>query len=87
MTSKFEFVVEDQAREAERVVERLVAQAKTVQEQMERLQENLAANGVNANINELGELQGRGLELDRLCGEFGVHKIMSKRLQFASQDA
>jgi hypothetical protein len=68
----FDFALEDQQREADHIAGRLASQAEYCKNKLERLIENLQANGRKANINSLGELQMSGLELDRLCGELGV---------------
>jgi hypothetical protein len=80
-------LIDEQRREADKAVERLHGQAERVKARTEDLIANLDQRGREANINELGELQGSGVELDRLCGEFGVHVQVLGRMEAAESFA
>jgi hypothetical protein len=54
-------------RELERVHARLLASTKHLAESMTRLAERIEREGVEARVNELGEVQSLGPDIDRLC--------------------
>lgn len=57
------------SREIESRIERLKDEANTLINRMQRLVENLDRDGANASINSSGEVQGKGSDVDILCGE------------------
>ena len=58
------------------IIERLMYKAKYIEDKMKDLYGKLDDEGMDSNINTLGELQSLGPDLDRLCGEFGQIKEM-----------
>ncbi len=72
------------SREYESLLEKVDRQAGWIIEKMQRLQAGIArAREVGAgalSINGLGELQGQGPELDRLCGELDAQRQLVERL-------
>ena len=61
---------------------RLLTQARTISERMMTFADRLEREGVGRQVNELGELQGLGLELDRLCAVFAEKQRKVKELEF-----
>ncbi len=67
MMKKADYMIEDAEREVARVHELLVTTASSLADRMTRLAERLERDGVVASVNELGEVQGLGANVDRLC--------------------
>jgi hypothetical protein len=65
--NKAEFMLQDAEREVARVHEMLVAKADDLGDRMTQLALRLHREGVVASVNELGEVQGLGADVDRLC--------------------
>jgi hypothetical protein len=64
-----EFLLRDAQRDVERVHRTLVRKAGHLADAMNRLGERLEHEGLEAGVNEHGEVQGLGTDVDRLCGE------------------
>jgi hypothetical protein len=68
----------------DRLLEKLDARAAGIAETMERLRASIArsreTDPSTLSINGLGELQGQGPELDRLCGEVAAQRDLVRRL-------
>jgi len=68
----------------DRLLEKLDARAAGIAETMERLRASIArsreTDSSTLSINGLGELQGQGPELDRLCGEVAAQRDLVRRL-------
>lgn len=58
----------------------IVRCATNIQQKMQRLVANFNEDGVEANFNSLGEVQGTGSELDRLLGELTTMRKMYETL-------
>lgn len=54
-------------RELERVHQVLFEHSRRLAEQMSRVAARLEAEGVDAHVNPLGEVQGAALDIDRAC--------------------
>jgi hypothetical protein len=72
------------SRDYENLLEKVDRQAGWIIEKMQRLQASIArardAGPSALSINGLGELQGQGPELDRLCGELDAQRQLVGRL-------
>ncbi len=68
----------------DRLLEKLDTQAASIADTMGRLRASIARSRETdpsaLSINGLGELQGQGPELDRLCGEVTAQRQMVRRL-------
>lgn len=77
-------LVRDASLEYDRLLEKLDEQAGWIAEKMERLQASIARSretGPSAlSVNGLGELQGQGPELDRLCATVSGQRDHVRRL-------
>lgn len=60
--------------------EEIVAAAGRIQDQMQRLIAGFETDGIEVNFNTLGEIQGKGSELDRLLGELATMRKMYQNL-------
>ncbi len=58
----------------------IVRCATHLQQKMQRLVANFNDDGIEANFNSLGEVQGTGSELDRLLGELTTMRKMYETL-------
>jgi hypothetical protein len=56
--------------EVERTHTSLLRGAKYLAERLTRLVEQLESEGLDANVNALGEVQSSGFDVDRLCVQF-----------------
>lgn len=65
-----EILEEHMRTNLERIRIGLIWKAEEVGRTAQRLLKRLGEQGCNATVNRLGELQGTGSELDRLCAEF-----------------
>lgn len=82
--TKLDYAVEDADRQLENLKSQLDLRAGCLKDTLSRLQRRLETEGVTANINELGEVQGQGHEVDRLCALFKAqqdHCKVLRRLQ------
>jgi hypothetical protein len=61
------YLLEDAERAVVRAHEALADKASYLAERMTRLAARLGSEGASASINELGEVQGLGSDVDRLC--------------------
>ncbi|HJU22840.1 MAG TPA: hypothetical protein VJ891_10055 [Casimicrobiaceae bacterium] len=57
-------------RRAAHAREELTKKARYLADDMNRLAARLDAQGADAHVNSLGEVQRQGADIDRLCGEF-----------------
>jgi hypothetical protein len=77
-------LLEDAGRDYDRLLEKLDAQAGYIAEKMARLRANIArsreTDPSTLSVNGLGELQGQGPDLDRLCGEVEAQRALVRRL-------
>jgi hypothetical protein len=68
----------------ERLLDKLEGHAASISDTMDRLRTSIARSRVTGpsalSINGLGELQGQGPELDRLCGEVTNQRDLVRRL-------
>ena len=62
--------------------ETLIGKARWLKEDMERLVRNLEEGST---INSIGEVQGRGGEIDRLCGLYAEFKRLAEELRAARE--
>ena len=69
-TTKASLLAHDQQRQVVYARDRLVQQAAVVRDAAQRIIDGLDKYGEDYSINELGELQSRGFELDRLCSVY-----------------
>ncbi|MGH7296530.1 MAG: hypothetical protein ACRELB_16450 [Polyangiaceae bacterium] len=60
-------MMDDAVRPVSRLHGELVDKATYLAERMTRLAARLREEGVDASVNELGEVQGLGADVDRLC--------------------
>jgi len=65
--NRTDLLMDDAVRPVTRLHGELVDKASYLAERMTRLAERLRREGVDASINELGEVQGLGADVDRLC--------------------
>ncbi len=65
--NKTAYLLEDAERAVVRAHEALADKASYLAERMTRLAARLGSEGGNASVNELGEVQGLGADVDRLC--------------------
>jgi hypothetical protein len=74
----------DATLEYERLLAKLDEHAASIADKMQRLRVNIANSREDGpaalSINGLGELQGQGPELDRLCGEVTNQRALVRRL-------
>jgi len=74
----------DAGRDYDRLLEKLDTQASWIAEKMQRLRAGIArsreTDPSTLSVNGLGELQGQGPELDRLCGEVAAQRQLVRRL-------
>lgn len=71
-----EFAARWLADDVTRKVESAVQQSERMIRDLQKLIEDLQGRGADANFNTLGEIQGRGSELDRTLGEIAVMRKM-----------
>jgi hypothetical protein len=80
-------LLRDVLREHDLLLEKLDVQAGWIAEKMQRLRASIARSretGPSAlSVNGLGELQGQGPELDRLCVEVSAQRDLIDRLHIA----
>jgi hypothetical protein len=79
------YALQDAQRQVEYSQERLTNAARSMSERMAELA-NKVKNEPTAVINSLGELQGRGPDLDRLCAEFESAKDHVKAIKYIIGD-
>lgn len=73
--------------EADYDVHLLLDKAKGLRNDMDKLITKLTALGLCANINELGEVQSRGYEIDGLCRKIVVQRrILSFMQSYLKED-
>ena len=65
--NKTAYLLEDAERAVVRAHEALADKANYLAERMTRLAARLGSEGANVSVNELGEVQGLGADVDRLC--------------------
>jgi hypothetical protein len=65
--NRTEYLLEDAERAIVRARAGLTDKARSLAERMTRLAARLQAEGTSASVNELGEVQGLGADVDRLC--------------------
>jgi hypothetical protein len=65
--NKTEYLTEDAERAVVRAHAMLADKVSYLAERMTRLAARLGSEGVDASVNELGEVQGLGADVDRLC--------------------
>jgi len=65
--NKTAYLLEDAERAVVRAHEALADRANYLAERMTRLAARLESEGANVSVNELGEVQGLGADVDRLC--------------------
>ncbi len=74
---KADYMMEDAEREVARVHAMLVDKVTGLADRMSGLAARLERDGVVASVNELGEVQGLGADVDRLCAL--LHATRHKR--------
>lgn len=65
--NKTAYLLEDAERAVVRAHEMLAEKVSYLGERMTRLASRLGSEGADASVNELGEVQGLGADVDRLC--------------------
>jgi hypothetical protein len=88
--NKTEFLLQDSDRDVVRAHAALVDKVSYVAERMTRLAARLQAEGMSASVNELGEVQGLGADVDRLCALLhAAHRArdLARRVAEAAQEA
>jgi hypothetical protein len=74
----------DAGRDYDRLLEKLDTQAGWIAEKMQRLRASIArsreTDPSTLSVNGVGELQGQGPELDRLCSEVSAQRQLVRRL-------
>ncbi|HEY1697935.1 MAG TPA: hypothetical protein VGG39_37505 [Polyangiaceae bacterium] len=65
--NRTDLMMDDAVRPVARLHAELVDKATYLAERMTRLAERLGREGVDASVNELGEVQCLGADVDRLC--------------------
>jgi len=65
-------------REIRMNIEGLKDRAESLRSKMNWIINDLDKDGINANINTLGELQAQGMWFDLICGEFGQLRDMAR---------
>jgi len=77
-------LLRDANREYDQALNKLDAQAGWIIEKMQRLQASIArsreTDPSTLSVNTIGELQGQGVELDRLCGTVCAKREQARRL-------
>ena len=77
-------LLRDASRDYDRLLEKLDTQAEWIADKMGRLRASIArsreTDPSTLSVNDLGELQGQGPELDRLCGEVSRQRQLVGRL-------
>ena len=75
-------------------VKELMVRAEWAAGRLQRLADELKEKGADASMNSLGELQGAGPEIDRLCGEIatlrwvkGNFSVLEMQMEKEGQDA
>lgn len=79
--TRLDFSVLDADQELERLRMQLSVATGMLQDNLKRLQQRLETEGLTANINELGEVQGSGTTVDRLCALFKKQQEVCKTLR------
>ena len=78
-------LLRDASRDYDRLLEKLDTQAEWIADKMERLRASIArsreTDPSTLSVNDLGELQGQGPELDRLCGVVSRQRQLLGRLE------
>lgn len=80
-------LVQNAEREVARIHESLTCRARELADRMARLAVRLERDGVNASINELGEVQCLGPEIDRECALLRAALTHATALRLAVQVA
>ncbi len=77
-------LLRDTSRSYDSLLEKLETQAGWIADTMERLRASIVRSRETdpsaLSLNGLGELQGQGPELDRLCGEVSAQRDLVRRL-------
>ena len=88
--NKTAYLLEDAERSVVRAHEALADKASYLAERMTRLAARLGSEGANASVNELGEVQGLGADVDRLCALLHAARQardLARRVADAAQEA
>jgi hypothetical protein len=87
---KTAYLLEDADRDVVRAHAALADKVSYLGERMTRLAARLQAEGTSASVNELGEVQGLGADVDRLCALLHAARQardLARRVAEASQEA
>ena len=87
---KTAYLLEDADRDVVRAHATLADKVSYLGERMTRLAARLQAEGTGASVNELGEVQGLGADVDRLCALLHAARQardLARRVAEASQEA
>ena len=87
---KTAYLLEDADRAVVRAHTALADKVSYLAERMTRLAARLQAEGTGASVNELGEVQGLGADVDRLCALLHAARQMrdlARRVAEAAQEA
>jgi hypothetical protein len=77
------FVIERAERDVTKTVEELIYLMERLAERLTRSAADLRARGADASVNTLGEVQGQGLDVDRLCALLRERKATAQMLTWA----